>query len=200
MISFLKIFLFLFFYVCNFAYADGYKTTHPTLKVHGDELANTRLISFKKKIEFDTAISSEKKMQKVVIDWEKVSLPQELKDWNLKTEHYVSADKSHNTYYTFTKNSEQVKVSVKIFDPKKNSASDYLLIKADSVSTMDISDIRAPSDLGTLSLMSATTPHTPVYWVYRNLFSEVNTYKTSVSALQIARWVQGIAVASVVNS
>lgn len=155
-----------------------------------DPLQSPRLIAFKNKIAFDSAMLKENKNEHIDMDWAKLPTPPGLDAWKLQFERNTGTDNSLNINLDYTNNEEQINITIKVFNPKENKVSDYFLIKADSVSTMNITDLRGPPDLGTISLVSANTPSTLVYWIYRNVFAEVSTYKTNVSALNIANWLQ----------
>lgn len=155
-----------------------------------DPLRAPRLIEFRKKIGYESALAKEKKNEQVVVNWDNIPVPPELDGWTLNRGTSVDPEGTHHIRLDFARQAEQVYISVDVFDPKNNRAADNLLLKADAVTTMTITDIRGPEDLGTLSLMSSSKSVDLVYWVYRNALAEVSTYGTDVPALTIARWLQ----------
>lgn len=155
-----------------------------------DPLKSPRLIAFKKTIDYENALAMERRDQQVVVDWDSLQPPPELDGWTLERSSNVDTDGTRYFRFDFTRQDEQVNISVDVFDPRNNRAGESLLLKADAVTTMTITDIRGPRDLGTLSLMSSAKSVDLVYWIYRNVFTEVSTYKTNVSAMAIARWLQ----------
>jgi len=155
-----------------------------------DPLTSPRLVEFKRTVGYENALATERRDQQVIVNWDSFPTPPELDGWNLERSSSVNDDGTRYIRFNFTRKDEQVNVSVDIFNPRNNKAGESLLLKADAVTTMTITDIRGPSELGTLSLMSSVKPADLVYWIYRNVFVEVSTYKTNVPALSVARWLQ----------
>lgn len=153
-------------------------------------LTSPRLVEFKRTIGYESALAMERRDQQVIVNWDSFPTPPELNNWNIEKNSSLNGDGTRYIRFNFTRKDEQVNVSIDIFDSRNNKAGESLLLKADAVTTMAITDIRGPRELGTLSLISSTKPTDLVYWIYRNVFVEVNTYKTNVSALSIASWLQ----------
>lgn len=155
-----------------------------------DPLTSPRLLEFKRVIGYENALAAERRDQQVIANWDNFPTPPELDGWNLEKSSRLNESGTRYLRLSFTRKNEQVSVSIDIYDPRNNRAGESLLLKADAVTTMTITDIRGPKELGTLSVISSAKPTDLVYWIYRNVFVEVSTYKTNVSALSIASWLQ----------
>lgn len=155
-----------------------------------DPMQSRRLIEFRKTIGFDAALAKERRDAQVLVDWNGLQSPPELKGWNRRID--VTAGEGGEQFISidFTRNEEQVNLNIEVFNPKRNKAPESLLIKADSVTAMKIPYVKGPHDLGTLSLTSPSQPPRRVFWFFHNVLAEVSTYKTDVSAMTVARWLQ----------
>ncbi|WP_307651316.1 hypothetical protein [Variovorax boronicumulans] len=166
-----------------------------------DEMARSlnhpRVISLKKKINYDEKVARESASEQVVLDLASIDSPPQLQGWTQKIRDSMNAEDVRVVRMEFLKNEEQVRITLKIYDPKNNFSGDYFLLKADAVSTAEINDVPGPADLGSVSLMSPGTPPGLVYWKFRNVLAEVSVFKTSASSLAIAKWIQGELVRSV---
>lgn len=155
-----------------------------------DPLQSPRLIEFRKTIGFDAARAREKQDVQVLFDWKALQSPPELEGWSKRLDVNSDENGGHFISIDFTRNEEQVNLTIEIFDPKMNKAPEALLIKADSVTTMKIPYVRGPLDLGTFSLTSPSQSPRRVFWFFHNVHAEVSVHKTSVPALTVARWLQ----------
>ncbi len=155
-----------------------------------DPMQSQRLIEFRKTIGFDAARAQETRVAQVLLDWEGLRSPPELEDWNRRVDVSKDEEGGMTVSIDFSKNDEQVNLSIQVFDPRTNRAPESLLIKADSVTSMNIPYLRGPHDLGTLSLISPSQPTRRVFWFFHNVHAEVSVYKTAVPALTVARWLQ----------
>lgn len=155
-----------------------------------DPLTSPRLVEFKRTIGYENALAMERIDQEIIVNWDNFPTPPDLEGWNLEKSSNLKDDGTRYLRLSFTQKDAQVSISVDVYDPRNNKAGESLLLKANAVTTMAITDTRGPRDLGTLSLISSAKPTDLVYWIYRNVFAEVSTYKTNVSALSIARWLQ----------
>ncbi|QSI33701.1 hypothetical protein GNX71_30705 [Variovorax sp. RKNM96] len=160
-------------------------------------LSHPRVISLKKKINYDEKVARESASEQVVLDLTSVDPPPQLQGWTKKIRDSMDAENVRVVRLEFLKNEEQVRITLKIFDPKNNFSGDNFLLRANAVSTVEINDVPGPADLGSISLMSPETPPELVYWKFRNVLAEVSVFKTSASSLAIAKWIQGELIRSV---
>ncbi|WND80379.1 hypothetical protein [Lysobacter capsici] len=149
-----------------------------------------RIASFKERIDFDRKIGYENASEHVVIDPAAMDTPPQLRSWSKSTRDSMTESGMRYIRMLFELGEQGVRIVVRVYDPRRNSAGEDLLNKADAVNTMTINDVPGPADLGTVSLRSPETPPWQVYWIFRNVFAEVTVYKTSISSIDIARLIQ----------
>ena len=149
-----------------------------------------RIASFKERIDFDRKIGYENASEHVVLDPAAMDSPPQLRSWSKTVRDSMTASGVHYISTTFELGEQQVRIVLSVYDPRRNLAAEDLLNKANAVNTMTINDVPGPADLGTVSLRSPETPPYLVYWIFRNVLAEVTVYKTSISSIDIARWIQ----------
>lgn len=152
--------------------------------------AAPRIASFKERIDFDRKISHENALEHVILDLEAMGTPPQLRSWSKTTGDSMTESGIHYIDMEFELGEQRVSIVLSVYDPRRNSAGENLLNKANAVNTMTINDVPGPADLGTVSLRSPETPPYLVYWIFRNVLAEVTVYKTSISSIDIARWFQ----------
>jgi hypothetical protein len=124
-------------------------------------------------------------------------VPAALREWALERE----VDLIHDGEVAllrlrFTRGEGIVSITVMVFPgPERGRVAEHLLATADAVTTVELSDVRGPEDLGTLSLLRGSGD--TLYWMFRNVFAEVVVYRADVDAVELAREVQRHLEASV---
>lgn len=150
-----------------------------------------RLLAFKQRIGFDAAVAAERADQYVSLALDAIPAPPVLQSWTAKRNTVRLSESESGVVMVFEHDGARVTVRLSVFQPgDRTSPSQRLIDKADAVSTMDITDERGPADLGTLSVVPRGGDASLVYWMFRNVYSEVVTYKTPIAALEVARWLQ----------
>ncbi|MGB0128045.1 MAG: hypothetical protein WBP72_10430 [Rhodocyclaceae bacterium] len=160
-------------------------------------LESPRVLDLKRRVGFDAALAAEKKTGHVAMDWERFPVPDVLREWAFERELDRLSDAESLLTMTFKRGESKVTIEVSVFAPSERThVAVRLLERANAVTTVALSDERGPKDLGTLALVpkAPTAPvaesFSVVYWIFRNVFAEVSAFKTPLSAIDIARWVQ----------
>lgn len=152
--------------------------------------ADPRIASFKERIDFDRKMGYENASEHVVLDPAAMDTPPQLRSWSRTVRDSMTASGVRYIGMAFELGEQRVRIVLDVYDPRRNLAGEDVLNKANAVNTMTINDVPGPADLGTVSLRSQETPPYRVYWIFRNVLAEVTVYKTSISSIDIARWIQ----------
>jgi len=156
-----------------------------------DPLESPRVQELKSRVGFDAAIRGEPINEQVSIVWDNFSVPPTLRAWAVKREidHPTAAETL--VTFVFRNAKSKITIEISIFENSQNSlAARRLLERANAVTTLDLSDIRGPHELGTLSLIPQVSYSPTVYWVFRNIFAEITVHQSQLDPIEIARAVQ----------
>lgn len=156
----------------------------------GQAPADPRIASFKERIDFDRKMRHENASEHVVLDPAAMDTPPQLRSWSKTVRDSMTASGVRYIGMTFELGEQRVRIVLYVYGPRRNSAGEDLLNKANAVNTMTINDVSGPADLGTVSLRSPETPPWRVYWIFHNVLAEVTVYEASISSIDIARWIQ----------
>lgn len=159
----------------------------------GADFESPRVLALKQRVGFDAAVASERLDEYVAITLKDFTAPDRLRDWSLDRE-LVPADGAELALrLRFTRAEGRVTVRAFVYPAAERGAvARRLLERADAVTTIDITDTKGPADLGTLALTGENGAGELVYWMYRNVYAEVATHRTDVSALEVARSLQAV--------
>lgn len=160
------------------------------------------LDQFKKDIAYDQAIKLEKSSQMVQTIWPSIHLAPGLEQgaWKL-TGDDVMRDSGGIIHNMILRRDEEY-IEVVIFSSYTgvDAARDYFLTQTTATTMMAPPYKRLPEPLGTIAVAHPLAKPTAIYWLYRNICFAILVDDSNIDAIAIARWLQSIAEAGVVNA
>lgn len=160
--------------------------THPA----DGAAASPRVIELKRRIDYDAAVAGERSDEFVDLDLTRLAVPTALAKWEADRQVDVISDSETLLDLRLKHDQQVVTMRVSLFSAAtpRHRVAERLIARADAVTTVHISDVRGPRDLGTLSLTPGSGG--TVYWVYRNVYAEVIVFQSPVDKLAVARDMQ----------
>lgn len=168
-------------------------TTALTATASADPSADTpRVLALKRSVGYDAALAQERTDEHVAMDWPVFPAPDSLQAWTLERDITQISEGEQMLRMRFTQGDARITIRISAFAAQERArVADKLIQRADAVTSAHISDTRGPSELGTLSLVPAATTTRVVYWIFRNIYSEVTVSQAPLDAIDIALWIQG---------
>ena len=155
-----------------------------------DPLQTPRLLSFKKKINFESAVAKEKS-EYVALDWSKIKLPADLSAWKMTSNEVTSNDDRHRIEAKFEHGANRAGIYIYVFksDGKQKAANSFLL-KADNTTMMEIFYVPSPIPVGTISIVDNIKAPADGLFLFHNVYTEISTSGKDDSLFRFAKWLQ----------
>jgi hypothetical protein len=161
-----------------------------------------KLERFKKRIDFDTAISREKTQQAVNSVWPEMLKAPGLNDgeWSVAADSIWRADGGIAREWVLRRGMEQISIVIFAASDDPAAAQNFFLSRATENMMLDSPFVKGPDGLGSLAASMPPGAQPNLLWVFRNLCFDVRSDNSPVDIVAIARWLQTTAEAGVVAS
>ena len=154
---------------------------------------------FKKRIDFDAALTTENRAQAVSTIWPDMLKAPGLADgaWKIAADSTWRANGGVAREWVVRRGAEQVAIVIFVSSDGVAPARDFFISRATENMMVDSPFVKGPTGLGTLAVSMPPGAPPNLIWLFRNICVDVRNIDAQVDITAIARWLQSPAEAAV---